>query len=84
MRVPVCSCSSSQRERDRQARSVYQPIAPCAARSNLVSPPEPERTVPGEYCSTSVTSQPRSASSRAVEAPKTPAPTTVTLLTTAT
>ena len=32
--------------------------------------------VPGEYCSTSVTCQPRIASSRAIEAPKTPAPTT--------
>jgi hypothetical protein len=53
----------------------------CAKRSSRVSPPEAERTVPGVYCSTSVTSQPRRASSRAVDAPKTPAPTTVAVLT---
>ena len=81
MRVPVSSCSSSHASRARQASSVYQSTSPCAARSRRVSPPDAERTVPGVYCSTSVTSQPRRASSRAVEAPKTPAPTTVALLT---
>ncbi len=76
-RVACSSSSSSQSRRLRQARSVYHPTLPCAARRRRVSPPDPDRTVPGTYCSTSVTSQPRFASSRAVEAPNTPAPTTV-------
>ena len=62
--------------RARRASRLYHSTSPWAMRSSRVSPPEADRTVPGAYCSTSVTSQPRSASSRAVDAPKTPAPTT--------
>jgi hypothetical protein len=67
----------------RRASRLYQAASPWAIRSKRVSPPDAERTVPGEYCSTSRTCQPRRASSRAVEAPKTPAPTTTALFTAA-
>src|SRR5579875_3562580 len=82
-RVRHSSSSSRQSASARRARRVYHSASPWEKRRSRVSPPEPERIVPGPYCSTRRTAKPRRASSRAVEAPKTPAPTTTALALTA-
>ena len=60
-RVPLSASSARQSSSDRSAERVYQSSSPCANRSSRVSPPDAERTVPGAYCSTSVTSRPAAA-----------------------
>src|SRR5215211_3472395 len=69
---------SRQRSSARRADRVCHASSPCEQRISLDSPPEPARTWPAATGSTSVTSQPSIASWRAVAAPKTPAPQTIT------
>src|ERR687886_612145 len=68
------SCHSSHA---RRADAACHPSEPCPQRMIRDSSPEPERTWPGEMRSTRRTSQPTRAQWRASDAPKTPAPTTM-------
>src|SRR4051812_5498639 len=69
---------SRHSSRARRADALCQSSAPCEQRIRRDSPPDPARTWPAATGSTSVTSQPSCASWRAVAAPKTPAPQTIT------
>src|ERR687886_2227864 len=68
------SCHSSHA---RRADAACHASEPCPQRMIRDSSPEPERTWPGEMRSTRRTSQPTRAQWRASDAPKTPAPTTM-------